>query len=348
MGCADFDSCLYCGGLFCLFRLKKNYYYNFFFLFHSPLIEVMLTDRKRQQLHDDMLQYFETVGFDTVASVFKEAMQNGPVKQALDTPALERKYANILRQAKLLTAAEAMNKQLSQQIEELQDPSTVKRTVAKDFLPSRLLHTLEGHGNKKEITSLCFHPAQPLCFSAAEDGKIKTWDYESGEGIGTLLGHEGAVKCISVDNAGERLASSSECVYYLFVFGRVCRRYNEITKQTNSDTDIRVFDISSETCIRRLQGHEHTVSHVEWVRPDCHLLVSASRDGSARLWDVANSCVTKIFRAAEGDWLRCARVDKGIVIVAGDDKIIRSWDVSGGYVINFFFKYYFFFFGMKN
>eukprot|EP01064_Diplonema_japonicum_P001669 TRINITY_DN11107_c0_g2_i2.p1 TRINITY_DN11107_c0_g2~~TRINITY_DN11107_c0_g2_i2.p1 ORF type:complete len:345 (+),score=73.06 TRINITY_DN11107_c0_g2_i2:337-1371(+) len=188
----------------------------------------------------------------------------------------------------------------------MQDPTSVKIAVAqRDYIPNKLLHTLEGHGFNKEITCIVFHPTQPAMYSSAEDGKIKIWDYETGQGMGSLIGHEGAVKCLAIDVAGARLASCSD------------------------DTDIRVFDTATESCIRRLQGHEHTVSHVEWVMPDCRFLASASRDGTIRMWDVQNSCVEKVFRNPGQEWIRSVKIIGKHVIGCGDDHLVKKWTFDG-------------------
>ena len=65
----------------------------------------MLTGRKRRCLHDDILEYLRAAGFAETAAVF-DAEKEQPVPDQIEVCALERKYASILRTAKLLSQAE--------------------------------------------------------------------------------------------------------------------------------------------------------------------------------------------------------------------------------------------------
>ena len=95
------------------------------------------------------------------------------------------------------------------------------------------------------------------------------------------------------------------------------------------DTDIRVYDLATESLFRRMSGHEHTVSFVEFVQPDCRLLASASRDGTVRLWDVQNNCVDQVFRSSNEMWIRaCHVLPNNKLVRAGDDHCVSVWDTN--------------------
>ena len=94
------------------------------------------------------------------------------------------------------------------------------------------------------------------------------------------------------------------------------------------DCEIRIHEVAKETLFRRLSGHDHTVSSVEFVAPDDRLLASGSRDGTARLWDIQNNCVHAIFRTPDLTWVRCVRVVGTKVVRCGDDHLLSMWDTA--------------------
>lgn len=56
----------------------------------------------------------------------------------------------------------------------------------------------------------------------------------------------------------------------------------------SADLTIKVWDYESKTRIKTITGgHEHNITGVEFM-PTGDFLVSASRDGTLRMWDVAS------------------------------------------------------------
>ena len=49
---------------------------------------------------------------------------------------------------------------------------------------------------------------------------------------------------------------------------------------------IRIWDITTYTCVKTLQGHDHNVSSVAFM-PSGDFLVSSSRDKTIKMWEVA-------------------------------------------------------------
>lgn len=57
------------------------------------------------------------------------------------------------------------------------------------------------------------------------------------------------------------------------------------------DMTIKMWKVTNEQefkCFKTLQGHEHEVSCVEYLRPGGDHLVSCSRDQTIRIWDSHN------------------------------------------------------------
>lgn len=62
---------------------------------------------------------------------------------------------------------------------------------------------------------------------------------------------------------------------------------------------------------------------------DDDILVSASKDGTARVWDIRGRAIKHRLRGHQ-DWVRCAVVspDGELVASASDDRSVRLWDIS--------------------
>ncbi len=58
-----------------------------------------------------------------------------------------------------------------------------------------------------------------------------------------------------------------------------------------ADTDIIVWDLVSHTGLFKLRGHTDAVTRVTFI-DDCARIVSCSKDGSLKVWDVGQQrCV---------------------------------------------------------
>lgn len=82
--------------------------------------------------------------------------------------------------------------------------------------------------------------------------------------------------------------------------------------------------------LQTLRGH---TSDVLWVAfsPDGRQIVSGSKDGTARLWDVASGQTLKFFDAGAGYVYGAAiSADGSTVITANEDGTLHSWDIASG------------------
>jgi platelet-activating factor acetylhydrolase IB subunit alpha len=89
-----------------------------------------------------------------------------------------------------------------------------------------------------------------------------------------------------------------------------------------------LWNFDTLTCIKTLNGHEHTVSFVEFS-PDGTLLYSASRDKSIRVWDVTSGNCKKTFNG-HNDWVRCLSINTqgNLLASSSDDESILVWNVE--------------------
>lgn len=116
----------------------------------------------------------------------------------------------------------------------------------------------------------------------------------------------------------------------------------------STDLSIKLWDVATYVCLRTLRGHDHTISAVRFlplpgltpssepktgtvvdaaVAGAQHLL-SASRDGTVKLWDVETAFCDHTF-AHHTDWVRCLAVrqsDGELWASSGNDQVIYVYD----------------------
>jgi WD40 repeat protein len=114
-------------------------------------------------------------------------------------------------------------------------------------------------------------PGLSVAFSAdgrrlatgGEENTVKIWDVEKGGELLTLRGHNGDVYTVafSPDDGGRWVASAGE------------------------DSAVKIWDSHTGTLVRSFRGHRGLVSSLAFS-PDGRLLVSGSRDHTAKVWDL--------------------------------------------------------------
>jgi platelet-activating factor acetylhydrolase IB subunit alpha len=138
----------------------------------------------------------------------------------------------------------------------------------------------------------------------------------------TLKGHTNTVNSLSFTPSGSHLASSS------------------------NDLSIKLWDFATYACVRTLRGHDHTISSVRFIPAQgiiptnednanfdvtaagAQHLLSASRDQTVKLWDMATGFCDHTF-ADHSDWVRCLSIrqsDGAIWASSGNDQVIYVYN----------------------
>ena len=112
------------------------------------------------------------------------------------------------------------------------------------------------------VSSLAFNPAGNLLATGHYDGAIRIWDIGSGQAVVTMQ-TEGVVQSLAFSPDGSLLASGS----------------------SYQDSAVRLWKSADGTLLRTLEGHTAGVEYLLFS-PAGGYLVSASYDGSLRLWGI--------------------------------------------------------------
>lgn len=276
-----------------------------------------LTSRQAEELHKSMLAYLVAANLPTSAAALRGEL-NLDVDEATRKKyegLLEKKWTSIVRLQKKIMDLETRCVALQHDLDAAPPSSLSRRTAdPASWLPrAPPRHVLQGH--RLPVTSVAFHPIYTTLASASEDASIKIWDWEHGELERTLKGHTKAV--LSVDYGGPRGGT--------------------LLASCSADTTVRLWDPADEyKTVRTLPGHDHAVSCVRFIPGGHrgaplagHLLASASRDRSIRIWDVTTGFCVRTLRG-HTEWVRevSASLDGRWLVSASSDATARLWDLQ--------------------
>lgn len=167
------------------------------------------------------------------------------------------------------------------------------------------------------VTAVSFSPDGKILFSASFDGSIKLWDTHNGFLIKTIQLNDVIVYALAVSPDGKHLAYS------------ISPRYG----YGNKNHYICVIDYTSGTKCCDINVHTAPIASLSFCENGMRLL-SASEDGTIRLWDAFSGSEIKQFYGHNG-FVRCAvfSPDNQHIVSASGDQTVRVWEVESGYCV---------------
>ena len=144
------------------------------------------------------------------------------------------------------------------------------------------------------------------------DGRIRTWDVESGAILNFLVGHTAAVEKVLVYDGEHHFLS--------------------VGKETSTDRpgSVRLWNVGSAREIQVLKDHIGEIEDVTWGR-DQSEFVSVGGDGVMRLYTTAAQLEIPAIQAAEeGRVLSAGWIDGGSRILTAGGNTAAIWDAQNG------------------
>lgn len=196
------------------------------------------------------------------------------------------------------------------------EPQAVFRVQA----VSRLAHRIPGHG--QPILTCQFSPKTSSRFaSGSGDCTARIWDADTGTPKFTLKGHTGWVLDVRWSPDGELLATCG------------------------MDKAVWIWDPETgNALVRGLRGHRDAVLQAAWepyhLRKDgAKLIVTASRDTTARVWNVGTSKTEHVLSGHKASvscvkWGAGGENGSGLIYTGSHDKTVRIWNASEGTLIH--------------
>ena len=127
-----------------------------------------------------------------------------------------------------------------------------------------------GERSSDKIWCCAIDASGTVVCSGGNEGVIRVWSVSNGEVTHKLIGHKGAVRCISFSPGCPGVLASGE---------------GNLT--WGSDNSIRVWVLGDNegACKTVLLGHKKMATGLAWS-PDGSMLATTSRDGTCKLWKV--------------------------------------------------------------
>ena len=165
------------------------------------------------------------------------------------------------------------------------------------------LHLLVGH--EAAIDDVVFTPDDRIV-TASIDSSVRVWDAASGNSLTTLLGQtQQKILAVAVSPDGQQIAAAG------------------------GDPVVRIWTTPFGAIPRALAGHHDPVTRVSYNR-DGSLLLTASEDGTARLWQTTVPTLAPIGVHTGAVSTVAYSPDGQHVLSAGADGTAKIWNAGGG------------------
>ncbi|KAG9129965.1 hypothetical protein Leryth_007089 [Lithospermum erythrorhizon] len=204
------------------------------------------------------------------------------------------------------------------------------------------------HGHSRPVVDLFYSPITPdgyFLISASKDSNPMLRNGETGDWIGTFLGHKGAVWSSCLDKNALRAATASADFsaklwdalsgneLHSFAHKHIVRAcaFSEDTHLLltgGMEKVLRVYDLNrADASPRELENTPSSIRTVAWLHSDQTILSSCTDLGGVRLWDVRTGKIVRTLETKSP--VTSAEVSQdGRYITTADGASVKFWDAN--------------------
>jgi cleavage stimulation factor subunit 1 len=172
-----------------------------------------------------------------------------------------------------------------------------------------VIRTLYDHAD--EITTLAFHPFEPILASGSRDFTVKFFEYTkpSTKKAFRTISEAEPVRCINFHPNGDWILVA-----------------------THHPT-LRLYRVETSQCFvsnNPNDQHKLPVTSVEWA-PSGRIFATGSKDGSIKIWDgISNRCINTFLDAHTQQEVTSVTFSRNskYLLSSGKDSVVRLWELS--------------------
>ncbi|KYQ89394.1 hypothetical protein DLAC_10055 [Tieghemostelium lacteum] len=165
--------------------------------------------------------------------------------------------------------------------------STDKMIYVCEIGKNKPIQSFQGH--EDEINSIRWDPTGNLLASCSDDHTIKIWSMKSGECLPLDLSHTREIYTIRWSPCGPGSKNPNK---------------NIVLASASFDTNIKLWDIETGSCLHTLENHTDPVYTVAFS-PNGEYLASGSFDKSLHIWSVKDGSLIRTYRGTGGIFEVC-------------------------------------------
>jgi len=176
-----------------------------------------------------------------------------------------------------------------------------------DAPSAKELRSFKAH--EGQVASLAFSQDGKRLATASSDKTFKIWDFDQGTELAVLKGHTASGAAVALSKDGHTAATAAG-----------------IANPMRYVIELKLWDWPKAAPVADLSGHGNVVTSLLFL-PDGYL-VTASRDGTVRVWDIAKKAVIKTINCGS-PVSSLALAPDGKTLAAGlYSNEIPTWDVG--------------------
>lgn len=220
---------------------------------------------------------------------------------------------------------------------------------ASDALRDSKALAKQTDGHRGEVRFAVFSQDGQRLFSAGEDNMVILWDPETGQKIRTLQGHAGPITSIDESPDRRQLLTASEDNTariwdvqtgqpLLSLEAHTDRLISAIYSPDGDTIATLSYDGTVRLWQPKRRPHVRIAAHNDWVRsavfspmPGQRFVLSASADGTGRIWDLQSGLLRLELRG-HPEWVNSAAYsrDGRFIVTASMDHTARVWNAESG------------------